>query len=136
MKKRYARLFLAAAFIAALLVVPSFASAAVQLKDPRFGVANQSTFNISITTASATNCRYSSPFEKSYADMIDFTQTGSSAHKLLNFPLPSVGQVYKFYVECADAEKDYFNLSVDLSAPLVTRASASPAAVIQTPLQA
>lgn len=138
MKKRFcgvaAALFLTT--FLAIVLIPASASAAVTLNDPRFGVANQSTFNISISTALVTNCRYTSPFEKSYADMTDFTQTSSTAHKLLNFLLPSVGQVYKFYVECADAEKDYFNLSVDLSPPVITKAVAFPAAVIQTPLQA
>ena len=135
MKKRYNELFLAAAVLLLLLLIPAFASAAVTLNDPRFGVANQSTFNITVSTVSATNCRYSSPFEKSFAEMTAFTSTGATAHKLENFQLPETGQAYKFFVECSDAEKGSFDLSVDASPPGIVKAAASPPQVIETPLQ-
>ena len=135
MKKRYYELFLAAAVLLLLLLIPAFVSAAVTLNDPKFGVANQSTFNVTVTTSAAATCKYSSPFEKSFAEMTAFTETGGTAHKLLNFNLPENGQQYKFYAECSNGEKDNFNLSVDTSPPLVTRSVAYPSTVIETPLE-
>ena len=137
MKKRCSWLFLAAAFV--LIAVSFFAAtaaAAVTMTDPKFGVANQSTFNITATTSAAATCKYSSPFEKSFAEMTAFTETGSAAHKLLNFNLPDTGQQYKFFVECSSAEKNSFDISVDASPPAIAKAAASPPQVIETPLQA
>lgn len=137
MKKRYARLFLASAvvIVIALIIIPAFASAAVTLKDPRFGVANASTFNLTVATDSATACGYSTPFEKAFADMAAFSQTGATAHTLLNFN-PQIGGVFRFFVACADGESGNFDLSVDASAPVITRAAALPSSVIESPLEA
>lgn len=134
MKKR--PLALAAVILIALLVVPSFVSASITLIDPKFSVANQSTFNVTVTTDAALTCKYSSPFEKPFAEMAAFSETGGTTHKLLNFNLPESGQQYKFYVECSNAEKGNFDLSVDSSPPVITRAVASPSLVIETPLEA
>ncbi|MBI2550299.1 thrombospondin type 3 repeat-containing protein [Candidatus Woesearchaeota archaeon] len=128
-------LALAVAILIALLVVPSFVSAAVSLTEPKFSVANQSIFNVTVTSSAAATCKYSSPFEKSFAEMTAFTETGATTHKLLNFNLPDTGQQYKFYVECSNAEKGNFDLSVDSSPPAIVKAIASPSQVIETPLQ-
>ncbi len=137
MKKRYLKLFLAVAFVlVALSFFAATASATVTINDPKFSVANQSTFNVSVTSSAAATCRYSSPFEKSFAEMTAFTETGTTAHKLRDFSLPDTGQQYKFFVECSNAEKGQFDLSVDSSPPLVVKAAASPLQVIETPLQA
>lgn len=136
MKKRYARLFLASAVVIVVaLLIPTFASAAVTLAEPKFGVANQSTFNLTVTTSSASACRYSTPFEKAFADMAAFSQTGTTAHTLLNFN-PQIGGVFRFFVACADGESGNFDISVDASPPVITRAVASPSAVIEFPLEA
>ncbi|MBI3037163.1 thrombospondin type 3 repeat-containing protein [Candidatus Woesearchaeota archaeon] len=129
-------LALAAAILIALLVVPSFASASITLTDPKFSVANQSTFNVTVTSSAAATCKYSSPFEKPFADMGAFSETGGTFHKLLNFNLPENGQQYRFFAECSNAEKGSFDLSVDSSPPVITRAVAVPSTVIETPLEA
>lgn len=136
MKKRRLRLFLAAAF--ALLLLHTFSSAAaaaVTLAEPRFGVANQTAFNVTVTTAAAASCRYSTPFEKSFAEMTQFLVTGSTSHRI-NITLPASGQQYRLFVECSDAEKGSFDLSVDTSPPAITKAVSIPTLVIETPLQA
>lgn len=138
MKKRYLRLFLAAAVITALLLLllaPSFAAAAVTLAEPRFGVANQSTFNLTVTSSSAATCRYSTPFEKGFAEMAPFSETGAATHKLKDFN-PQVSGKFMFFVECSNLEKGSFELSVDSSPPIITRAVASPSPVIEFPLEA
>ncbi len=135
MKKRCSWIFLAAAIVAITLLLPSLASASVTLKDPRFGVANQSTFNLTVSTDSATTCRYSTPFEKAFADMAAFTVTGAAAHTLLNFN-PQISDRFRFFVACADGESSNFDLSVDTSAPLITRTVASPSPIIDFPLEA
>ncbi len=133
MKKRC--LLVLAAVVMVVLLLPPIASASVTLKDPKFGVANQSTFNLTVSTDSATTCRYSTPFEKGFAEMLPFTETGAATHKLLNFN-PQISDKFKFFVECSDAEKGNFELSVDNSPPVITRAAASPTAVIEFPLEA
>ncbi len=135
MKKRYIGIFLVTAIAALILILPTLASASVTLKDPRFGVANASTFNLTVATDSATTCKYSTPFEKAFADMSAFTVTGTTVHTLLNFN-PQISGVFKFFVSCSDSESGNFDLSVDTSPPLIVRAVASPSAVIENPLEA
>ncbi len=139
MKKRYSRYFrllLASSFVfIALSFFAATAAATVTITEPRFGVANQSTFNVTATTSAAATCKYSSPFEKPFAEMIAFTETGTTTHKLLNFNLPDTGQQYKFFVECLNDEKGNFDLSVDSSPPLIVKAAALPQQIIETPLE-
>ncbi len=135
MKKRYSRLFLASAVVVAVaLLIPAFASAAVTMTDPKFGVANASVFNITATTSAAATCKYSTPFEKSFAEMAQFTETGTATHKLKDFN-PQISGKFNFFVECSNAEKGNFELSVDNSPSIIVRAVALPSAVIETPLE-
>ncbi len=133
MKKRC--LLVLAAAVMAVLLLSSIASASVTLKDPKFGVANASTFNLTIATDSATACRYSTPFEKAFAEMAPFTETGTATHKLKDFS-PQISGRFMFFAECSNAEKGNFELSVDSSPPVITRAVAIPSQVIEFPLEA
>ncbi|MBI2176619.1 thrombospondin type 3 repeat-containing protein [Candidatus Woesearchaeota archaeon] len=136
MKKRHLRLFLAAAFVlVALSFFAAAAAATVTITEPKFGVANQSMFNVTVTSSAAATCRYSTPFEKPFAEMSPFTETGAATHKLKDFN-PQISGVFKFFVECSNAEKGNFELSVDTSPPLITRAVAIPSTVIEFPLEA
>ena len=131
MKKMYTVPLLA---IILLLAISSFTTA-VSLTEPVFGVANRSVFNVTTTTATGAECRYSSPFEKPFAEMAPFTQTDATSHRLLNFQLPETGLAYLFLVECSNAEKGSFYISVDASPPSLA-GTASPGMVIEAPLNA
>ncbi len=134
MKKREQKMLLAAALVLAVLCLSS-ATSALTLTEPKLGVANQSTFNITVTSSGATSCKYSSPFEKPFAEMAAFTETGAASHRLLNYN-PQVSSTFKFFVECSNAEKGNFDLLVDANPPAIVRAVSVPSDVIETPFQA
>ncbi len=131
MKKRLSAL----ALLLLLLSVTS-ADAAITITSPQFGASQETMFNIMLTTTTAVSCRYSSPFEKAFDEMTPFTTTGTTAHTLEDFELPSFGTEYDFFVNCnAGAETASFKLKADNAAPSVLTAAADPSAIVQTPLQ-
>jgi hypothetical protein len=134
MKKRRLYNIIAVVIALSIMALPLAVSASVTLVSPKYGVANETSFNLSIKTASSTTCRYSTPFSKAYSEMTDFTISDSTFHRR-NLTLPENGQAYPFFVECANSEKATFDLSVDTSPPYLTSVSASPTTIIETPFQ-
>jgi len=117
-----------------LILVAASSVAALQLTIPKFGVAQDKTFDITITTA-ATVCKYSSPFQKTFDEMIGFEKTGST-HTIIGFEVPSFGTEYDFFVNCDNGgEAASLKLKADNSNPSISSAKVEPVKIVQTPLE-
>jgi len=134
MKKRSAVILVLMLLV--FLITINFAVAALTIAAPEFGVAQDKTFDITITTTSVHTCRYSSPFEKPFDQMTIFDITGSTEHEITGFPLPAFNTQYDFFVNCGNgAETAQLKLKADNTNPSIISATANPVEIVQFPLE-
>ena len=118
------------------LILTAGSTVALELRTPEFGIANNTAFDIEVTTRTALTCKYSSPFQRPFEDMTPFTNTGGTTHKLTGFTIPSVGRNYDFFVDCSrGSDQRKFTLSADTNNPNIINASANPDSILQLPFQ-
>jgi len=121
--------------LALLLFVIIDTVIAVELTSPEFGVSQEKTFDVSVTTTVDLECRYSSPFEKSFSDMTVFDVTGSTSHTVSDFTAPAFGTEYDFFVNCEDTETIAFKVKADNSAPSIDTFNVDPDIILESPLE-
>jgi len=121
--------------LALLLVIVIDTVLAVELISPELGVAQDKTFDISVTTTVDIECRYSSPFEKSFNDMTAFDVTGSTSHTISDFSVPTFETEYDFFVNCEDTQTVSVKLRADINDPSIDSFSVEPNVIIESPLQ-
>ncbi len=118
-------------------IIDSEASRIIMLK-PTFGVASGYIFDIIVASDNNAVCRYSFDNNFEYSFMDNFTSTGATSHKILNFDEISSGdtRIHKLYVRCKDQRGESFNsfdLSVDTTAPSFNKFFVLPNPVVEDP---
>ena len=111
----------------------------VDMNNPRFGYAITNPFDIEVESEVQANCSYSTipiPFDSQ--DVSQFDSTDSELH--LKSQFNRVGKLdFSFYVHCLDIYDEItttkFQMYVDTTPIIITRAQANPTTVVGEPVQ-
>lgn len=104
----------------------------ITLLNPRFGVAQSSTIDLTIGTDNNANCRYGMDAGLVFETMQPFSSTGGTEHSVPGFSrLGSPGETTKIHVRCRDPEtgeekQTSFDILVDDTPPSIQEAFADP----------
>jgi len=112
----------------------------IKLVQPKYGVSEESPFDLIISTDHDATCKFKKTVPVSYANMESFPSSGSETHTKTGFSL-NEGEIVNLYVRCDDNYWDpdddesiiKFELSVDSSKPIIYPFYANP--IEQMPLE-
>ena len=114
----------------------------ITLAKPKYGVAQDYSFEFSAATDNNANCKFEIDNDAEYEFMQGFGITGGIIHSKQSVSIKTGDTgVHKFYVKCKDTRKNEilskeFDISVDKTKPVITRSFAFPGVVADEPYTA
>jgi hypothetical protein len=111
----------------------------ISLSSPRYGVAKDFVFNVTVNTDNAAECRYKLDDNPAFGSMSEFDSTGGSSHIINGFNRIFLGDksTHKLYVRCNEdfhgEKSSSFNLRVDRSPPVIKNFFISPSPITESP---